>query len=146
VTWEDWQPVGTHTAPKQFRIYDAGSVMVEADGTVQVVKGFPPDLFRIPAGEPDMGEPENNGAVPHKIASAKAVDLDLLYGNLLIKLNVDAGGRVHKADLIDADDDDLIHTGVEFAKKLTFVPATAKGVAEPFEQYIYLRYALGRVE
>jgi len=143
VTWEDWQPVGTHTAPRRFRIYDAGRVMVEAAGTAEVVKSFPAGLFTIPANEPDMGEPEDNGTAPHKVVGMKPVHLDSLYGNLLIRLEVDAEGKVHKADLIDADDDDLVRAGTEFAKHLTFAPQMANGVAMPFEQYIYFRYALG---
>ncbi len=143
VTWEDWQPIGTHTGARRFRIYDAGRIMVEASGNAEVVKSFPPGLFTIPVNEPDMGEPEDNGAVQHKVVGMKPVHLDMLYGNLLIKLDVDAGGKVHKAHLVDADDDDLIHDAMEFVKHLTFAAQITNGVAAPFEQYIYLRYALG---
>jgi hypothetical protein len=107
------------------------------------VKSFPPGLFTIPPDEPDMGEPEDNGTAAHKVIGSKPVKLDMLYGNLLIRVKVDADGKVHKADLIDADDDDLIHDAMEFAKHLTFAPQVTNGVAAPFEQYIYLRYALG---
>ena len=138
VTWEDWQPIGRHMVPRVFRIYDAGRTMVEASGKAEVVKTFPPNLFAIPANEPDMGEPEDNGASPHKVVRIKPVHLDLLYGNLLLRVEVDADGKVHKVHVIDADDDDLIQSGVEFAKNLAFAPQNA-----PFEQYIYLRYALG---
>jgi hypothetical protein len=144
MTWEDWQPLGTHTVARRFRIYDAGRVMVEASGTAEVVKNFPPGLFMIPSNEPDMGEPEDDGATRHKVLEVKPVHLNMLYGNLLIQVKVDAAGKVHKADLIDADDDDLIHTGLEFARHLTFTPQMTNGVAAPFEQYIYLRYALGQ--
>lgn len=143
VTWEDWQPVGTHTIPRRYRIYDSGRIMVEASGKAEVVKAFPPDLFTIPSSEPDMGEPENNGSPAHKVIGYKPVQLDMLYGNLLIKVDVDADGKVHKAHLIDADDDDLIPAGLKFAKSLVFAPQTAHGVTTPFEQYIYLGYALG---
>lgn len=138
MTWEDWQPIGMHTIPRRFRIYDAGRVMVEASGTADVVKTFPPGLFTIPPNEPDMGEPEDDGATPHKVVGSKPVQLDLLYGNLLVKVAVNAGGEVHKVDLIDADDDDLIKPAVEFAKHLTFAPQSA-----PFEQYIYVKYNVG---
>ena len=143
VTWEDWQPIGTHTVARRFRIYDAGRIMVEASGKAEVVKSFPPGLFTIPPDEPDMGEPEDNGTAAHKVIGSKPVKLDMLYGNLLIRAKVDADGKVHKAALIDADDDDLIHDAMEFAKHLTFAPQVTNGVAAPFEQYIYLRYALG---
>jgi len=143
VTWEDWEPMGTHTVARRFRIYDAGRIMVEASGNAEIVKSFPPGLFTIPPNEPDMGEPEDNGSTPRKVVSFKPVHLDMLYGNLLIRVKVDAEGKVHKADLIDADDDDLIHDAVEFAKHLTFAPQITNGVATPFEQYIYLRYAPG---
>jgi hypothetical protein len=142
-TWEDWQPIGTHTVARRFRIYDAGRIMVEASGKAEVVTTFPAGLFSIPSNEPDMGEPEDNGSVSHKVIGVKPVQLEMLYGNLLIRLQVDGEGKVHKADLIDADDEDLIHAGMEFAKHLTFAPQMTNGVATPFEQYIYLRYALG---
>jgi hypothetical protein len=143
VTWEDWQPIGTHTVARRFRIYDAGRIMVEASGKAEVVKSFPPGLFTIPPNEPDMGEPEDNGSAAHKVTGFQPVDIDMLYGNLLIKVDVDSEGKVHKAHVIDADDDDLIHDAMEFAKHLTFAPQITNGVATPFEQYIYLRYALG---
>lgn len=138
MTWEDWQPVGLHSVPRRFRIYDAGQIMVEAEGHVEVVKTFPPGLFAIPSNQPDMGEPEEDGATPHKVIATKPVRLDLLYGNLLVKVEVNAEGEVHKVDLIDADDDDLIKPAVEFAKHLTFA---AQGM--PFEQYIYVHYSVG---
>jgi hypothetical protein len=43
-------------------------------------------------------------------------------------------------DLIDADDDDIVHESVEFAKHLTFAPQLKDGVPTPFDQYLYLRY------
>lgn len=143
VTWEDWQPVGTHSIPKRFRIYDAGRVMVEATGEAQVVKTFPPGLFVIPPNEPDMGEPEDNNSTPHKIVSTKPVQLELLYGNILVHLEVAGEGSVEKATLVDADDDDIVHTSMEFAKHLVFAPQIKNGVPTPFDQYIYLRYSAG---
>ncbi len=138
MTWEDWQPLGTHMIPGRFRIYDGGELMVEAAGKAEVVKSFPPDLFTIPANEPDMGEPENSGMTPHTIVGSKPVPLDMVYGNLLVKLEVAADGEVHKVHLVDSDDDDLISAGMEFAKHLSFAAQPA-----PFEQYIYLRYMPG---
>ena len=140
VTWEDWQPLGTHSIPRRFRIYDAGKVMVEAAGHADIVKTFPPGLFVIPPEQPDMGEPEDAGSTPHKIISAKPVHLGLLYGNVLVQVQVDAEGTVKKVDLIDADDDDIVHESVEFAKHLTFAPQLKDGVPTPFDQYLYLRY------
>lgn len=143
VTWEDWQPVGTRSVPRTFRIYDAGQVMVEATGQADVVKTFPPDLFTIPPNEPDMGEPEDAGSTPHKVIAEKPVHLSFLYGNVLLKLEVSADGRVHKVDLIDADDNDLIPDATRYAKNLTFAPQITNGVPTGFEQYIYLKYAVG---
>jgi hypothetical protein len=140
VTWEDWQPLGTHTVPKRFRIYDAGRVMVEAAGHADIVKTFPPGLFVIPPDQPDMGEPEATGSTPHKIIETKPAHLGLLYGNVLVQVQVDAEGAVRKVELIDADDDDIVHDSVDFAKHLTFAPQLKDGVAAPFDQYIYLRY------
>jgi hypothetical protein len=137
VTWEDWQPVGAHSIPRRFRIYDAGRVMVEAVGQAEFVKVFPPDVFKIPANEPDMGEPEGHGA-SHQVVSSEPVRLGTLYGNLLMKVDVDADGHVRKTQLIDADDNDLVRPAEAFAKHLIFASQSA-----PFEQYIYLRYAPG---
>jgi hypothetical protein len=143
VTWEDWQPLGLHSAPGRFRIYDAGRVMVEAAGTAEPVKSFPPGLFVIPADQPDMGEPENDGATPHKIVGTKPVHLQLLYGNVLVQLHVGVDGKVKKTTLIDADDDDIVDEAKQFAHHLTFEPQITNGVEAPFDQYIYLRCAIG---
>jgi len=146
VAWEDWQPVGLHSVARRFRIYDAGQVMVEATGTVEVVKSFPSVLFVIPADEPDMGEPEDTfgtsgGASPHQVVGMKTVEIEPLYGNALVQIAVSADGKVKKASVIDADDDDIVHDAEEFAKGLVFAPEIKAGVAVPFEEFIYLRHA-----
>jgi hypothetical protein len=141
ITWEDWQPLGTHSIPKRFRIYDAGRVMVEAAGHADIVKTFPPGLFVIPPDEPDMGEPEDAGSPPHKVIGSKPVQIgSLLYGNLLARVQVDPKGKVKKVDLVDADDDDLISVAEQFLRHLTFAPELKDGVPIFFDQYIYLRY------
>jgi hypothetical protein len=142
VTWEDWQPLGTHSVPRRFRIYDAGRVMVEAAGSADVVKTFPPDLFVIPPDQPDMGEPEDDGSTPHKLLQAGQAHLDLLYGNALVQVEVGPDGKVKKVNLVDADDDDIIHESERFAKHLTFAPPMKDGVPTPFDQYIYLHYQI----
>jgi hypothetical protein len=142
VTWEDWQPLGTHSVPKRFRIYDAGRVMVEAAGNADVVKTFPPGLFVIPPDQPDMGEPEDDGSTSHKIINQQVVNhFDPLHGNVLVQVEVGPEGKVNKVKLIDADDDDIIHESERFAKHLTFAPQMKDGVPTSFEQYIYLRDA-----
>ncbi|MFP5227897.1 MAG: energy transducer TonB [Acidobacteriota bacterium] len=141
MTWEDWQPVGRHSIPGRFRIYDEDQVIVEATGRAEIVKSFPDGLFKIPANEPDMGDPEDDGSAPHKVISYKPVPLDSLYGNLLVKVAVNADGKVSKVDLVDADGDELVKPAIAFAKGITYAPQMTNGVAAPFEQYIYLRYA-----
>lgn len=141
VTWEDWQPVGTHTAPRRFRIYDGDRLILEASGAADVVKTFPADLFVIPAGQPDMGEPENNGTPPHRIISMKNQDETLLYGNVLMHLFVDAKGEVKKAEVVDADNDNLIGDAKHFSRSLKFAPQMKDGVAVPFDEYLYVQHS-----
>jgi len=143
IAWGEWQPLGAHSIPRSFRIYDAGRVMVEATGTAEIVKSFPPGFFAIPPGEPDMGDPADDGATPHKVTGMKPVELQWLYGNILLQLSVNSAGRVDKVKLIDADDNDLIHDAETFARHLTFAPQLQNGVATPFDQVVYLRYAPG---
>ncbi len=140
MTWEDWQPLGVHSVPSRFRIYDAGRVMIEAAGHAEVVRNFPAGLFVIPPTEPDMGEPELDGTIPHKVMSMKPEHLQPLYGNVLVQVLVGVDGKVKKVKLIDADDDDIIGDAKHFAKHLTFAPAIKDGVATPFETYLYLRH------
>jgi hypothetical protein len=145
-TWEDWQPLGAHAVPRRYRIYDAGRVMAEADGTAEEVKMFPAGLFVIPPDEPDMGVPEEDGAVPHKLVRLKPVHLDLLYGvygNVLVQVHVGVDGKVKKTTLIDADDDDIIPEAKQFAHRLIFEPQITNGVPTPFDQYIYVACAAG---
>lgn len=140
MTWEDWQPLGTHSVPRRFRIYDAGRVMVEASGHAEIVQTFPPNLFVIPKGEPDMGEPELDGTIPHKVVDVKPEHIQLLYGNALVEAFVGVDGKVKRAKLIDADDDDIIGDCVHFVKHMTFEPEVKDGVPAPFQTYIYIRH------
>ncbi|MGA7521676.1 MAG: hypothetical protein WBW84_04295 [Acidobacteriaceae bacterium] len=139
VTWEDWQPLGTHSVPRRFRIFDGNRMIVEASGKAEKVKTFPPNLFAIPAGEPDMGEPEDDGGVPHRVVSMKPIHLDFLYGNVLMHLFVEPDGKVRKAEVVDADDNDLIGDVKHFSRNLKFAPQMKNGVAVPFEQYLYVQ-------
>lgn len=141
ITWEDWQLLGTHSVPRRFRIYDGNRLIVEAAGKAEEVKTFPRTLFVIPAGEPDMGEPENDGAAPHRVIGSKPLGMNLLYGNALMHLFVKPNGRVRKADLIDADDDDLISDTKHFVRDLTFAPQIKDGAAVAFEQYLYVQHS-----
>lgn len=127
--------------PQRFRIYDGDHLIVEASGKAEEVKTFPPDLFVIPAGEPDMGEPENDGTTPHRITGVKPLDMNLLYGNVLLQLLVRPDGKVKKADVIDADDEVLIDDAKHFARNLTFAPQMKDRVAVPFEQYLYVQHS-----
>lgn len=141
VTWEDWQPLGTHSVPRRFRIYDGDRLIVEASGEAAAVKTFPAQLFVIPAGQPDMGEPENGGAAPHRVIEGKPLKMDLLYGNALMHLFVQPDGKVKKAELVDADDQDVIGPARHFARNLRFAPQMENGAAVPFEQYLYVRHS-----
>ncbi len=142
VTWEDWQPLGTHSVPRRFRIYDGNRLIVEATGEAEVVKTFAPHLFVIPDGEPDMGTPDTGGATPHTIVSMKPIGMDLLYGNVLMQLFVGPDGKVKKAEVIDADNDDLIGDAKHFSRDLRFAPEMKDGVAVPFDEYLYVQHAL----
>lgn len=142
MTWENWQTVGRHSIPQRFRIYDGNRLIVEASGKVDVVKTFPPDLFIVPPGEPDMGDPEDNGSAPHRVIAAKSLEPDLLYGNVLMHLFVGPDGKVKKAELIDADDDSLIGDAKHFARNVKFAPQVTKGVAVPFDEYLYIQHSL----
>lgn len=141
ITWEDWQPLGTHSVPRRFRIYDGDRLIVEASGTAEEVKTFPGKLFVIPAGEPDMGEPEEDGVVPHKIISMKPLSMNMLYGNVLMHLFVGPDGRVKKEEVVDADDNELIGDSRRFSRSLIFSPQMKGGVAVPFEQYLYVQHS-----
>jgi hypothetical protein len=141
VTWENWQPIGKHSIPQRFRIYDGDRLIVEASGKAEEVRTFPPDLFVIPAGQPDMGEPENDGAAPHRIISMKPMKLDLLYGNALVHLFVDPTGEVKKLEVVDADDDALIGDTKHFSRDLKFAPQMKDGVAVPFDEYMYIQHS-----
>jgi hypothetical protein len=141
MTWENWQPVGVHSVPRRFRIYDAGRVMVEAVGQATVVKTFPADLFAIPVNEPDMGEPELDGSIPHKLIQMKPEQLQPVYGNALVEATVGVDGKVKKAKLIDADDDDIIGDTMHSVKHMTFAPQIKDGVPTPFVTYLYLAHA-----
>lgn len=143
VTWEDWQPLGRHSVPRRFQIYDGRNVIVDAAGQVDEVKTFPPDLFAIPAGEPDMGEPELDGAIPHRVVSEKAVNQQPLYGNVLVHVFAAEDGKVTKVELIDADDGDIVHDAMRFVKRLAFAPQMKDGTATVFDQYIYVGHAPG---
>lgn len=142
VTWENWQPLGTHSIPGRFRIYDGDRMIVEASGKAEEVKTFRPGLFVIPAGEPDMGEPENDGSTPHTVVRIKPLDMSMLYGNVQLHLFIDPAGQVKKIEVIDADDNDLIGDVKHFARHLRFAPDVKNGVAVPFEEDMYIEHAV----
>ncbi len=141
MTWEDWQPLGHHSVPRRFRIYDGDRLIVEASGTAEEIKTFPPNLFVVPADQPDMGEPENDGTTPHRVVSMKSMELNYLYGNVLMHLFVDPDGKVKKAEVVDSDDDDIIGDAKHFSRDLKFAPEMKDGVAVPFDEYLYVQHS-----
>ncbi len=141
VTWENWQLLGTHSVPQRFRIYDGDRLIVEASGKAEVVKAFDPERFVIPAGEPDMGEPEDHGAIPHRVIEMKPIGMNLIYGNALMHLFVGVDGKVKKVDVIDADDNDLIGDAKHFSRNLKFAPQENGGEMVSFDQYLYVQHS-----
>lgn len=140
ITWENWQPLGSHSVPGRSRIYDGDRLIVEASGKAEEVKTFRPDLFVIPKGEPDMGEPEEDDAIPHRIVTMKPIGLNMLYGNTLVDVFVDPAGKVKKIEVVDADDNDLIDDVKRFVHHLRFAPEMKDGVAVPFDEPMYIRH------
>ncbi|TCK71947.1 energy transducer TonB [Acidipila rosea] len=128
VIYSDWQTVGTHTAAATIRIWDGKRLMVEADGRVEEVKKFPPTIFVAPGD----AEPAPDAEKYKIIKYGRVHEVDV-YGNALIHVQVDEKGRVTKAQLIDADDKELKHIALEYAKGTRYEPYLVNGQPTPFE-------------
>lgn len=140
MTWENWQPVGLHSVPGRFRIYDNGQLIVEAAGQATVVKTFPQGLFTIPDGEPDMGNPQLDGMKPHPILHYRRFSQQPYYGNALVTAAVGPDGRVMKAKVIDSDDSYIEGDAKKFVRHLVLTPEKMGGINVGFQDFFYVMH------
>lgn len=136
IMYDQWLPVGSHTVAGAVRIYEDKKLLVEATGTVEVIKKFPEHLMEVP-DTPSQLPPESQ----YKIAKAKPMDLsDERYGNIQVAVSVDEKGHVTKESIIDSDDKHLEGTARKYVRDLVFEPSIKDGQPVPFETVLYLEY------
>lgn len=136
IMYDQWLPVGAHTAAGSIRIYEDKKLLAEATGTVEVIKKFPEHLLEIP-DTPSQPSPETQ----YKIAKSKPMDLsDARYGNIQVALSVDEKGHVTKESVVDSDDKHLEGAARKYARELVFEPSIKDGHPVPFETVLFLEY------
>ena len=136
VMYDNWLPVGSHTVPGNIRIFQDKKLLLEASGTVEVVKKFPPHFMEVP-DTPSQPDP----ASLHKVLQSKGMDLTQpRFGNASLRLSVDENGHVAKVEIVDSDDKRLEGPARKFAQHLIFAPQMENGRAVPFETVIYVVY------
>ena len=136
VMYDQWLPIGAHTVPGSIRIYQDKKLLVEATGTVEAVKTFPPDFMRIPA-TPTKPEP----MAEHKVVHTKPIDMtQAIAGGIQLAVSVDEKGRVKKAEVIDSDDKKTEGMARKAARGLVFEPKMENGQPVPFDTVLYLEY------
>jgi hypothetical protein len=136
VMYDNWLPIGSHTVPGSIRIYQGKKLLVEATGTVEAVKKFPPDFMSLPQ-TPSQPEPTK----AHKIIRSKPVDMnEAICANASVAISVDEEGHVKKAEIIDSDDKKIEGTVRKAARNMVFEPQLENGLPVPFDTILYLAY------
>jgi hypothetical protein len=136
IMYDRWLPIGSHTVPGSIRIYEDKKLLVEATGTVEVVKKFPPGWMQLPA-EPSMPDPD----IAHPVVRRKPIDMtEAVYGNAEIAVSVDEKGHVKKADIVDSDEKKIEGLARKSAHGMVFVPQKENGQPTPFDTILYLEY------
>lgn len=136
IMYDQWLPIGIHSVPGSIRIYEDKKLLVEATGTVEAIKTFPPHLMEIPE-MPSQTDPEK----AHKVIRYKPSDTSQpRYGNIKIRVSVDEKGQVTKADVVDSGDKHLDRAGRKFARSVVFEPQVENGQPVPFDTTIYAEY------
>ncbi|HYK34740.1 energy transducer TonB [Alloacidobacterium sp.] len=136
IMYDQWLTIGSHTAPGTIRVYEDKKLLVDAAGSVDVIKKFPDHLMEIP-DTPSQPSPQSQ----YKIAKSKPMDLsDARYGNIQVALSVDEKGHVTKESIVDSDDKHLEGTARKYVRDLVFEPSIKDGQPVPFETVLYLEY------
>jgi TonB family protein len=136
IMYDQWLPIGTHVVPGVIRIYQDKKLLVEATGTVEAVKTFPPHFMQVP-DTPSQTDPANM----HKILHYEPLDISQMrYGNIAVRISVDEKGKVTKAEVADSDDKHLDGVARKFARKLLMQPEIKDGSPVPYDTVIYLEY------
>lgn len=136
IMYDQWLPIGIHSVPGSIRIYEDKKLLVEATGTVEAIKTFPPHLMEIPE-TPSQTDPGK----AHKVVRYKPSDTSQpRYGNIETRVSVNEKGQVTKADVVDSDDKHLDGVVRKFARSVVFEPQLENGQPVPFDTTIYTEY------
>ncbi|HVW76321.1 MAG TPA: energy transducer TonB [Alloacidobacterium sp.] len=136
IMYDQWLPIGTHVVPGHIRIYQEKKLLVEATGTVEAIRKFPPHLMELP-DTPSQPDP----ITLHKFLHYKPIDLsDTHYGNIQVRVWVDEQGKITKEEIIDSDDKHLNGIIHKFFRNAVMQPQMKDGIAVPFDTVINLEY------
>ncbi len=152
VTYDKWVPVGQRFLPTSIVLSRGKKILLEAKGTVEAPAAEKTqDQFQPPAGaiEIDTTQRDEHG-VPlgqdqdrYRIVHREPVRISArgVYGNVLVQVQVDARGRVRKADVLDSDDRALESPALDAARATVYAPYEVSGQYAPFETTIFYGFS-----
>lgn len=132
IVYEDWSQYRGAVYPSRWALYRGQRLQIEASVTVTGFDG--PDSLFDPLADV-APRPNRLGAQLEDsptILSRGAVKSSN-FGQALVKVSVDANGRVKNAELLDADDSSLGQAALVAAKKTVYLPQEANGTRISFE-------------
>ena len=132
VVYKEWEQMDGTAYPSRWEVYRGQRLQMQAKTTITAFDA-PDTLFAPLAGV--TPEPTGSGAsreAQHRIASRGKIE-SASYGQALVKVYVDASGRVRSAELMDADDRSLGAAALKAARQTIYVPEEGQGVRVPFQ-------------
>ncbi|GGG98483.1 energy transducer TonB [Silvibacterium dinghuense] len=133
--YADWIPLRSHAIPSLIRIYDGKTLLLTANGKIEVFHRFAPLFFTQTAPTPPT--PIEN----RPVVSFPQLKATPWYGNASLRITVDEEGKVSHTELVEIDNNKIKHAAMNFIRDLRFRPASeAPGTPATFTTLFYLRY------
>jgi len=123
-------PYGVRFYPAHFLLYRDSRLQMEGSMSITTIDQIDPKLLEKPSDAEAIFTA--NREEPHEILFQGRLEGGL-SGEALVRIHVDASGRVSSAELLDADYNEIGTAAVEAAKRTVYMPLDVDGVRKPFE-------------
>jgi hypothetical protein len=138
VVYAEWAKFGDIFYPSRLALYRGRRLQMEAVTRIRALTPSDGGIFRAPDGA-EVLSAVNGWFHFDNDPRAFTQDVDTtLFGDAQVKIFVDDTGKVRRAELLDADDEDLGAAALRAARLVVYAPDRGSGERQAFEGQFFV--------
>jgi hypothetical protein len=138
VVYEDWKKFGDGFYPGRLALYRGRRLQMEAVTRIRALTPADREIFRAPEGAEVLSAVDGWFHFENDPRAYTQVLDTPLFGDAQVKIFVDDTGKLRRAELLDADDEDLGAATLRAARLAAYKPDRSSGERQAFEGQFFV--------